>query len=276
MRHNSVCPTPAIVERHHRLAAHSAALFSQAMLLHPVLLHRWRAYTTRHHQLLHSESARHNFEKMMIVFYLAAGLVQGVFLYHMVDATFFDSIPDGQYWYVLVSLLAAIAPLGCSLLAGYYYRNIRISRDPVVYGHFHITWGALLAFFFIGGVYLIFVCLLASFFSHEGLDGLILVPLLAVIELILGIPAASGLSVLILETTERLYYKQVLHNSKAMFRWAEKSATHYRYYELCRNLFNRQHPDLSVELLISPQIERAIQFYEGRWGNDSPPQLPSE
>lgn len=274
MHQTVICPTPAMVERYYRLAAKCAADFFQTLLLQPLLAHRWRDYAERNRHTLQMDSSRRNLEIALILFYLGAGLVEGILLVQMLDAGLFAAMDDGRFWYALVSVFAAFGPLGCSLWAGYCFGRIRIQRDPVIAGRLHVSWGWLAAFLAVSAVYLAFVGFLAYHFKKDGLDILGMVPLLALVELILGIPAASGLSALTIVLTERFHFSQLVRNSEAVLRYASAATTHFRHFQLYRNIYNRQHPEFPLESRISPRIERAIEYYEGRVEGDIPPYLP--
>jgi hypothetical protein len=164
--------------------------------------------------------------------------------------------------------LAGIAPIGCSLLAGYCFLNIQPLKDPVIPGKVHLHRGWLAGFVLISLVYLAFVIVLTQCNSNPGEYDLIIVPLLAVIELILGVAAMEGLSNMALFHNKKRHFQMIINNSAALLKWGGKCASAYRHYLQYRILFNYHHPDSPLELYRTPQIERAIQYYEGYWNND--------
>ncbi len=273
MAHTDKNINMATVEDYYRKSSRFAAKFLQILMNHSLLHRKTKDFELRNKQHFQGEDSTRNFQKMMVGFYLAAGLVQGIFLKNMVDAAFFKGMKDGQFWYVLLSILAAVAPLGFSLCAGFCFHNINLQSDLVIKNKLRFHKGWLLAFVFISMVYLGFVVVLTLYSNGFALEEMILVPVLAVMELVLGVPAALGINLINIEFTQKQLSAQLKQNVGAIFNNAEQCAVQYRYYKLHLQHYNHAHPEMPMELQSSPQIERAIQYYEGRWNQDNWPQL---
>ncbi|MBV6441811.1 MAG: hypothetical protein EPGJADBJ_03502 [Saprospiraceae bacterium] len=258
-----------MVEDSFRKAEFAAAQFFQTLVKRTLLMREKNDFVNRNHHFLIIDDAKRFTQKMAIPFYVSAGLVQSIFLYNMLDAAFFADMENGKFWYNLLCVLAGIAPIGCSLWAGNCFLQIQPKADPVVPGRLHYHRGWLASFLIISFVYLGFVVLLTKFNSNPGEYDLIIVPVLAVVELILGVPAVEGLNALALFWNKRNHIKGLLDNSAALLKWAGKCATAYRHYLQYRILFNKQHPENQIDLLTSPQIERAIQYFKGYWNYDN-------
>lgn len=257
-----------MVEDAFKKAENAAAEFFQTLVKRTLLVKEKKDFDQRNHQLLMLDDAKRFAHHAAIPFYFAAGLVQSMFLYNMLDAAFFEDVENGKFWYNLLCLLAGIAPIGCSLWAGYCFLNIQPKRDPVAPGKVHLNRGWLAGFVIISIVYLTFVLLLTQCNSHPGEYDLIIVPILAVIELILGIPAMEGLSGWALFRNKKNHIQGLINNSAALLKWAGKCATAYRHYQQYLKLFNHEHPETPIHMHTTPQIERAIQYFEGYWSNN--------
>lgn len=273
MAHTDKSINMATVEDYYRKSSRFAAKFLQVLMNHSILQRKKMDFEQRNQQHFQGEDSTRNFQKMMVGFYLAAGLVQGIFLKNMVDAAFFKGMKDGQFWYVLLSILAAVAPLGFSLCAGYCFHNINMQSDLVIKNKLRFQRNWLFAFLFISLGYLGFVVVLTLYSNGFALGEMILVPVLAVMELVLGIPAALGINLFNMEYTQKQLSEQLKRNVGSIFNHSEQCAIHYRNYTLHLRHYNQAHPEMPMELQSSPQIERAIQYYEGRWNQDNWPQL---
>lgn len=273
MGHTVVSPTLAMVEDNYRKAQHAAAQFFQTWVKCSTLVRAKNEFETRNQEAFKVDDSVRAFQKIILPFYFAAGLVQCIFLVVMLDATFFKEMKDAQFWYSLICIFSGIAPIGCSLFAGHCFHKIHFQGDMVVANRVHLNRGWLAAFVLTCIVYLTFVVLITAFSSNAGEYDLIIVPILAIIELVLGIPALASLSMLIVSFIKGRHLKRLEKKTNDLLNWSEKCATYYRYYHLYHRLFNNAHPELQLELQFSPQIERAIQYYEGNWNNDSLSQL---
>ena len=177
MGHTVVSPTLAIVENNYRKAQHSAAQFFQTWVKCSTLVQAKNEFEIRNQEAFKVDDSVRTFQKIIIPFYFAAGLVQCVFLVVMLDAAFFKEMKDAQFWYSLICIFSGIAPIGCSLFAGYCFHKIHFQGDLVVANRVHLNRGWLAAFLLACIVYLTFVILITAFSSNAGEYDLIIVPI---------------------------------------------------------------------------------------------------
>lgn len=195
---------------------------------------------------------------LLMIFFFCSAFAETFSTAPILKHTIFEGMLDDPRYDEWLSIIAVAVIIGLSLSASVCWHKVKFHFDPVVPNKPRYSVGALVGGLLLSIAYIGFLCLLtvcAAEITGPGANTfLYLIPAVGLIELVLGIPAVIGLSVLYIWVVEQYKERAVLRNQESIIRHQTQAVSNYLFYKQYRVHYNDQYPQQPLPLIVTENL----------------------
>lgn len=252
------------VVRYFNEASKYASIFQQEERGYPDLYYQKSEFEHTNVELLRMKPLKRIVMVICVPLHMAAIIFETMQLSPIVEGIVFGQGGHSEMMQRFLALMTMFTLMGCSLLAGYCFHEIKIRRDDVAPDRWHLTWGWLagaIAFslLYVGSILWV---IQKTTGLGSGFDVLYFLGFIAVMEVALSVAAVIGYTYIIQFLQYRSLGSACKRSVRNMYYAAEKCNLSFRNHRVSLGIYNQEN-QTNIPCIDTPAIATAISFHEG-------------